>query len=66
MTEIAGILTEARDTLQVVLDISDPASEVSDGVAGIIRELDALIARSAGVETLAGTNDLPAVKCLHS
>lgn len=53
-SQAGQMLVEARDILQQVVELSDPAGEIADSVAGIVRELDALIGRSMGTSTPVG------------
>lgn len=51
LSQVAQMMSEARSILQQVVMTADPASEVADSVSGIVRELDALIARNYGMES---------------
>lgn len=66
-SQVAQMMSEARSILQQVVMTADPASEVADSISGIVRELDAIIARNSGMESPSPTprranSDMPPPK----
>lgn len=53
-SDVGRLMVQARDILQQVVELSDPAGEIADSVSGIVRELDALIGRSMSTQTPLG------------
>ena len=56
---IVSGMSQARDILNQVVQMSDPAGEVADGLSGIVRELDVLIARASGAQSPVGPTRQP-------